>query len=608
MNTFVCFLILYERNSCETPGTHTVPVCVSEYRAQRAWVECPCRLCWDCARFPASHHGSEQLRPWACRASGASTEPIRAYLDSASPVVVASARSTAEAMAGDQAEPPGESADRDRHGDPSGSPAAQPLLVSEAAPTAAARGAVPDALQDVPTRRLVVVLLLCAMLLTAFLSLFGAAAPPPPPPTGPARLVLVSIDGFRHDYFDRRLDGSAGRGAGGYAAPTLRKLASRGVRASMQPVFPSKTFPNHNSIATGLLPAWSGIVGNVMFDERRRKWFHVSLADPEWWKGEPVWRTLQRAGRKTGTVFWPGSDVPGRTADAFWSYNGSTPYADRVDRVVDLLTGSAPELAGHPVDFSTLYFESVDHAGHKHGPDSPEVTAAIAEVDSALSLLLERVPSLNIVVVSDHGMSSVNEARVVDLDSALEPDEAVSIVTSPVLMLQNMSGPAAPLLERLRKEMVASGHGRVFAKELLPERWHLRTSDLVPPIVGLADARWSLEVELAPRDEARLSGGAIRATKGDSATGHWTRAVKQEEEKRPHPENHPVKGDHGYDNEEPDMQATFIAGGPVFRARETIKNMSALDVYPLLCHIFSASAAPNNGSLMRTQHVVRSRL
>lgn len=511
-------------------------------------------------------------------------------------------------MAGDEEEPPGGVAPHGGRGDPSGSPAAQPLLVSEGAPTAAARGALPDALQDVPTRRLVVVLLLVAMLLTAVLSLFGAVAPPQPPPVGPTRLVLVSIDGFRHDFFDRRLD-SGGGGGGGYAAPTLRKLAARGVRASMQPVFPSKTFPNHYSIATGLLPAWSGIVGNIMFDERRRKWFHVSLADPEWWKGEPVWRTLQRAGRTTGTVFWPGSDVPGRTADAFWNYNGSTPYAARVARVVDLLTGSAPELAGRPVDFATLYMESVDHAGHKHGPDSPEVTAAIAEVDSALSQLLERVPSLNVIVVSDHGMSTLSETRVVDLDPALELDEAVSIVTSPVLMLQNVSGPAAPLLRRLRKEMAANGHGHIFAKELLPERWHLRTSDLVPPVLGVADARWSLKVDHAPRDEARLAGsGAIRTTEGDGPPGHIIGGVKQGEEEKPRPENHPVKGDHGYDNEEPDMQATFIAGGPVFRARETIQNMSALDVYPLLCHIFSASAAPNNGSLLRTQHVVRSRL
>ena len=56
-------------------------------------------------------------------------------------------------------------------------------------------------------------------------------------------VILVSIDGMRADYLDK------------YAPPELTRMASEGVRARwMQPGFPTKTFPNHYTVATGLYP------------------------------------------------------------------------------------------------------------------------------------------------------------------------------------------------------------------------------------------------------------------------------------------------------------------------------------------------------------------
>jgi predicted AlkP superfamily pyrophosphatase or phosphodiesterase len=471
-------------------------------------------------------------------------------------------------------------------GDPSGAPTREPLLPAPDAVLAPLPATA--LLQDVPCRRLAVLALLVAMLLAVVGSLLSGPLPGAAP-DGRAQLALVSIDGFRFDYLGRR------RADGEYAAPVLRRIVERGVVGSMQPVFPSKTFPNHHSIATGLWPAWSGVVGNTMFDVATRKWFHITENDPAWWRGEPVWRTLSRAGRTTGTVFWPGSSVAGRTADAFWDYNASVPYAARVARAIDLLGGVAPELDGRAADFVTLYFEGVDHAGHQHGPDAPQVAVAIAEVDAALGALVEALPQLNLVVVSDHGMSTVSDERVVDLDSGVEVGEAVSVVTSPVLMLMNVSVATAGLYRRLAEVVGAAGHARLFLKEKLPERWHLRESDLVPPIVGVADAGYTIKLDNAPRDEARVAGAASRAAAG---------AVAGE----PRPANHPVRGNHGYDNLEPEMQALFVAAGGIFHARTPLSGMTALDVYPLICHVFRAEPAPHNGSLARAQHIVRARL
>lgn len=229
------------------------------------------------------------------------------------------------------------------------------------------------------------------------------------------QLVLVSIDGFRPDYIDRK------RPDGSYAAPTLRRLSKQGAFSSMQPIMPSKTFPNHASIATGLFPESTGMVGNTMYNPRTGDWFHLGDIDPKWWHGEPIWVTLRKASPPlrlaevsesaraavknytTATVFWPGSEVEGRRGDAFWYYDGSVSYDDRVTRTLRLLNGTAEDLGGRSADFVTLYFEGVDHAGHRYGPNSDEIVEEIVRADDAIAMLHAAVPDVNLIIVSDHG-------------------------------------------------------------------------------------------------------------------------------------------------------------------------------------------------------------
>ena len=68
-------------------------------------------------------------------------------------------------------------------------------------------------------------------------------------------VVLVSFDGFRHDYLD------------GYPTPSFDRVAAAGVRADgLIPGFPTLTFPNHYSIATGMYPGRHGLLGNTIYD------------------------------------------------------------------------------------------------------------------------------------------------------------------------------------------------------------------------------------------------------------------------------------------------------------------------------------------------------
>ena len=121
--------------------------------------------------------------------------------------------------------------------------------------------------------------------------------------------ILVSIDGFRADYLQRGV------------TPNLAALASSGVEAPMRPSFPTKTFPNHWAIVTGDRPDRNGIVANNMEDAARPdEKFTMASDDPFWWNDvEPIWVTAEKAGVRTATMFWPGSNVPwGGTQDKEW--------------------------------------------------------------------------------------------------------------------------------------------------------------------------------------------------------------------------------------------------------------------------------------------------
>ena len=110
--------------------------------------------------------------------------------------------------------------------------------------------------------------------------------------------ILISIDGLRWDYPEKA------------ETPTFDLLIGEGVRADrLIPCFPTKTFPNHYSIVTGLYPENHGITANSMYDRQRDLYFGMGIPsavrDPGWWQGEPIWVTAEKQGVKTAILLWP---------------------------------------------------------------------------------------------------------------------------------------------------------------------------------------------------------------------------------------------------------------------------------------------------------------
>ncbi len=377
------------------------------------------------------------------------------------------------------------------------------------------------------------------------------AAPGAMPPVGtPAQAraavtILISIDGFRPDYLDRGV------------TPVLSRLAAQGVRAAMRPSFPSKTFPNHYAIVTGLRPDRNGIVGNRMEDSRRPgEVFTMASDDPFWWNdATPIWVDAERAGIRTATMFWPGSNaavggeratkspnaITGGTRPSDWlQYNEAIGTAQRVNTVIDLLRCPAairPRLL-------TLYFEAVDTAGHQFGPDDARTTAAIAGVDRAIGDLVAELAGLdqpaNLVIVADHGMAATSSERTIALKPIAGGDYRI-VESGPYAGLAAMPGREAALAAKLLR---LHANMECWAKAQIPARLNYGRHPRVPPYLCLARPGWTI-ADTAP--DARSTGG-----------------------------------NHGYDPAEPDMAAIFIGHGPRFATTRALAPFDNVDVYPLL--------------------------
>jgi predicted AlkP superfamily pyrophosphatase or phosphodiesterase len=382
----------------------------------------------------------------------------------------------------------------------------------------------------------------------------------------PAPLLLISIDGFRAEYLERGL------------SPTLTMLAKDGVRATgMQPSFPSLTFPNHYSIVTGLRPDHHGIVNNTMMDPELGKFSlgdRNAVSNGSWWnEGMPLWETAAQHGLKSGTMFWPGSeaDIHGKHPDYWRTYDGNVTPEQRVDQVLSWLDMPAEQ---RPT-FITLYFDDADHAGHTYGPDTPQVDDALRKTDAALAYLVESLKKrnlfgrINIIILSDHGMASVPAKNNVLLDKLIPLHRADVVSLGVVAGLNPTPGhdfsKIEAQLEKPQKHMTCWDKARV------PARFAYGSNPRVPQLVCLADVGWRITTT-----------DALAKKKGKLSLG-----------------------EHGYDNEAPQMQALFVAHGPAFRQGATVPTFPNVDVYPLMTHLLDLPPAANDGDYQAVKDMLK---
>lgn len=406
-------------------------------------------------------------------------------------------------------------------------------------------------------------LLLAAVTLAACV---GTRTGPAPSPTAPSRgtggvnrpehldkpyVVLVSLDGFRPDYLDRD------------DVPHLRRLVRRGARATLRPVFPSLTFPNHYSLVTGLFVDRHGIVANSFFDPARGQTYSLSnreaVGDGTWYRGEPIWVTAETQGMVASCFFWPGSEaaIKGIRPTEWRSYDASVTMHERVSTIVSWLRLPA-ERRPHVL---TLYFAEVDSASHSGPLDAPAVGAAIRAVDGAVGGLVDAIDALPIrnrvylIVTSDHGMVETSAKQTIRLDSLVDMTEIAQAFGGGVANLHLHEASRAP---QVRDAINASlRHGRAYLRDEVPERHRYRGDPRMGHIVVIMDDAWSL---VAPP----------RAGSKSRERERW--------------------GAHGWNPAFASMQAVFIAAGPGIPGGQTISTVRNVDVYPLMTAVLGLRA------------------
>lgn len=379
-------------------------------------------------------------------------------------------------------------------------------------------------------------------------------------------VLLISFDGFRWDYLDRGI------------TPNLDKVIDSGVRAlSMKPVTPSKTFPNHYSIVTGIHPENHGIIFNTFTDIHTGQVYRIGdtskVRDPLWYKGEPIWETLENNGIITASYFWPGSELndPKRRPTYFKRYKHTEPYKDRIDGVINWLKLPYNERP----KFISFYFHDTDSYGHDFGPNSPEINESIKRLDTLVGYLdkelnkIGMVDSVNLVFVSDHGMTEIDTAKIINFENLLSGLEYKSGGSKPILMIEPSSEHYDSVYHRLK---LNEDHFTVYKKEEIPDYFHFRDNKNIFSIIVVAEIGWSL-------------------------VNNWELSSMKK---------YGSKGNHGYIKEELYMHGIFVAAGPNFNSNIKTGTIRNIDIYPLLCKIFNVYPNPEiDGKLERIEFFLK---
>ena len=337
------------------------------------------------------------------------------------------------------------------------------------------------------------------------------------------------------------LDGTPARAARTPALETLAELARRGAAAErLTPVFPTNTFPNHVTLVTGVSPERHGIVNNVFLDPKRGL-FRKS-DDPTWIEAEPLWSIAARHGIVSASYYWVGSEGPWRSGHGprYWKrFDASTPDREKVEQILAWL-----DLEQERPCLITAWFPGADGAGHRFGPDSPEVRRALERQDAAIGRLVSGLDArrafehTTLLVVSDHGMLEVE--RRVDLDAALDAaDLPATVWGGGGFASVTVEGEEA-VVDRVVE--VARGLGLEA---------HSRTR--APAALRVGNPRFGAVVVLAPPGVALVNSRGVGGS---------------------------LRGSHGYRPDEPRMGGLFVAAGRGVPAGTKLGEVHSLDVAP----------------------------
>lgn len=411
-------------------------------------------------------------------------------------------------------------------------------------------------------------------------------------------VLLVSVDALKPEFVleQERL---------GIQLPNITRYFLKGgavARGGMKSVFPTFTYPCHQSMITGVCPRTHGIYNNSIFDpmeEHMGAWY--------WWANRKV-TTLWEAARDEGYVsasvafptsvgargdyiapefWWDGSELDSIMIDAVAKPQGMIlemeeeigRYAGGLDLTEEgdhqrylaamwvLEHKIAPHLPKKPF-FMSAYFASFDETAHQCGVYSPQAARALEKIDQMLGEMIQRVHQLTeghvvVCVCSDHG-SLDNQYNInpnVKLKEAglIETDEA-GTVTGWRAWSQRAGG-----MSEIRLRDPEDEEGKAMVENVAK---------------SLAEDPDSGILEAVDREQARQRGGfplaeyVLVSRRGyeirDNVNGPYCTTKLHQ------------KAQHGYSEEFEEMRASFMLEGQGIEAGRDLGAVRLIDVAPTL--------------------------
>ncbi|XP_054712930.1 glycerophosphocholine cholinephosphodiesterase ENPP6-like [Uloborus diversus] len=380
------------------------------------------------------------------------------------------------------------------------------------------------------------------------------------------KLLYLAVDGCRWDYLRE-----------GHF-PGFKKLSEKGSHAPyVTPVFPSTTYPNWYSLVTGLYAESHGFVQNMMYDSLYNDFFLSAPSEtaivPHWWNGaEPIWVTAEKNGLRTAVYWWDGCEVEIRghkpTFCQKYEYVESEQTKEALLKVLD-------NFSRDEIQFAIVYYEPVDSKGHQFGPDSIERKRALHEIDFLLDMFLKELDErglqdeVNIVVVSDHGMTLTEDSSVhlINLSGLMDVSDIEYMI---YFGATSMLLPNKGKTDKVYKALKGIPGLNVFLKEEIPVHYHIKNNRHTLPIMLVADEGYYIQGLDIPVKS--IPGGSL-----------------------------PTLGSHGYDPYKvTDMRSIFYAFGPGIRKNYTTPPLNIVDFYNVLCDLLGIHPLPNNGTRRNT--------
>jgi alkaline phosphatase D len=368
-------------------------------------------------------------------------------------------------------------------------------------------------------------------------------------------VLLVSFDGFRYDHAEH------------YKLPHFLQLAKEGATAPfMRPSYPSKTFPNHYTLVTGLYPGNHGLVDNAFYDREKQVFYRTNnrdiVEDASFYGGTPIWQHAQNNGLRSASYFWVGSEAPvqGKYPDIYKIYDHDFPNDQRIDSVFSWFALPKKERP----NIVTLYFSIVDSESHDFGPNSEENHQTLLEADRLLGRLMEGIQQsglpINLIVVSDHGMYEMkyDVDTYIDLGDLITfPRDAVKMSNSETHIHLYVNDPddTGWIYDRLKSQ---EKNYKVYLRDEIPALWHYSSNPRIGDLLLVA------------------------------GPGHAFRVASRNE----------TYGTHGFDPYTvPEMGAIFYAWGPNIKPGSSVPGFQNIHVFPFMCRILGIEPPECDGDV-----------